>query len=85
MSTKNHKLIYKRYLHLARKCGYRNPQALNQQISEPLQNMSARIVGGNEALRFSWPWQVSLQLNEKHYCGGAILTPDWIVTAAHCL
>ncbi|KAL7295979.1 hypothetical protein TKK_0010537 [Trichogramma kaykai] len=27
---------------------------------------------------------VSLQIFEKHFCGGAILNPSWIVTAAHC-
>uniref|UniRef100_A0ABD2WV28 Peptidase S1 domain-containing protein n=1 Tax=Trichogramma kaykai TaxID=54128 RepID=A0ABD2WV28_9HYME len=25
-----------------------------------------------------------MQIFEKHFCGGAILNPSWIVTAAHC-
>nr|XP_005987307.2 PREDICTED: transmembrane protease serine 4-like isoform X1 [Latimeria chalumnae] len=43
-----------------------------------------RIVGGTDTQIESWPWQVSLQYNEQHTCGGIIINPRWIVTAAHC-
>ncbi|XP_053728237.1 transmembrane protease serine 2-like [Synchiropus splendidus] len=33
----------------------------------------------------SWPWQVSLQVRGAHRCGGAIVSPSWIVTSAHCM
>ena len=44
------------------------------------------IVGGNDvSVPGKWPWQVSLQQFYMHECGGAILSPDWILTAAHCV
>ncbi|XP_012413628.1 transmembrane protease serine 4 [Trichechus manatus latirostris] len=43
-----------------------------------------RVVGGEKASVDSWPWQVSVQYDRKHICGGSILDPHWILTAAHC-
>ncbi|XP_034521516.1 transmembrane protease serine 4 [Ailuropoda melanoleuca] len=43
-----------------------------------------RVVGGETASVDSWPWQVSIQYNKQHICGGSILDAHWILTAAHC-
>ena len=53
-----------------------------------------RIVGGQFADPGEWPWQVLLQwengtaiykqLHNKSFCGGAILSKHFILTAAHC-
>ena len=46
-----------------------------------------RIVGGTNAQPGSWPWQVLLDFKldkDPNWCGGSILTPYWIVSAAHC-
>ncbi|XP_053346690.1 transmembrane protease serine 5-like isoform X1 [Clarias gariepinus] len=43
-----------------------------------------RIVGGTVAQQNQWVWQASLQWRGQHVCGGAIITPTWVITAAHC-
>ena len=54
-------------------------------------NVELRIVGGSATAIGSVPWQVSLSRSDAssnyagHFCGGSILSEDWIITAAHCV
>lgn len=51
----------------------------------------SRIVGGEAAIPHSWPWQAELQIKNEtsglfyFKCGGTLVTPQYVVTAAHCV
>ncbi|CAG2170704.1 unnamed protein product, partial [Oppiella nova] len=52
--------------------------------------LSTRIVGGVDVSISDYPWQVSLQrwspyFGSTHFCGGSLIHPKWVMTAAHCL
>ena len=47
--------------------------------------MASRVVNGNNAKRHAWPWQISLRRDGRHHCGGSIIDPKWVLTAAHCV
>ncbi|KAJ8969561.1 hypothetical protein NQ317_004748, partial [Molorchus minor] len=48
-------------------------------------SLDGRIVGGQTANIANYPYQVSLQTNGNHFCGGSIISSTWILTAAHCM
>ncbi|KAM9221810.1 ovochymase-2 [Dugong dugon] len=54
-------------------------------IKPHLWNIFSRIVGGSQVEKGSYPWQVSLKRRQKHICGGTIISPQWVITAAHCV
>ncbi|XP_064876958.1 elastase-1-like [Oncorhynchus nerka] len=50
-----------------------------------------RFIGGTPIDPSIWPWQVSIMHRPtaadpfQHHCGGAIISQDWILTAAVCV
>ncbi|XP_052899024.1 trypsin-1-like [Anopheles moucheti] len=53
-------------------------------LPKPQFGIGHRIVGGFEINVSETPYQVSLQYNKRHICGGSVLSSKWVLTAAHC-
>lgn len=51
----------------------------------PSNNHHSRIVGGSTADEDDYPWMVSLQQTWGHFCGGSLISSQWVLTAAHCV
>ncbi|XP_055365141.1 serine protease 1-like [Betta splendens] len=43
-----------------------------------------RIIGGSEVLPYSVRFQASILYLNSHFCGGALIQPQWVASAAHC-
>ncbi|XP_053880594.1 serine protease 27-like isoform X2 [Malaclemys terrapin pileata] len=48
------------------------------------QLVSGRIFSGQDAKDGAWPWQVSVQRNGFHICGGSLISESWVVSGARC-
>ncbi|RZC33495.1 brachyurin [Asbolus verrucosus] len=49
---------------------------------------SPRIIGGKVARAGEFPWQAAIYLDTsigKFFCGGALISNQWILTAGHCV
>ncbi len=49
------------------------------------------IISGQDAKQGAWPWMAALIRRDAlsdfagQYCGGVLIAPRWVITAAHCL
>jgi hypothetical protein len=60
----------------------------------PSDALQPRIVGGDSTTIGEWPWQAAVTLNpafysgngfQRQFCGGSLVAPTIIITAAHCV
>jgi len=43
-----------------------------------------KIVGGEEATPHQYPWMAALFIDDKWFCGGSLISDEWVMTAGHC-
>lgn len=48
------------------------------------QKAQRRIISGTEADIGEFPWMVAIGLNKMFFCGGALISDIFVLTAAHC-
>ena len=48
-------------------------------------SVQPKIIGGSEVSHSTVPYQVALTRNRNQFCGGTLIAPNWVLTAAHCL
>jgi hypothetical protein len=56
---------------------------LSAQLAAAGELVGSRVWGGHAATEV-FPFQTSIEMSEGYHCGGTLIAPTWILTAAHC-
>nr|CAH7762324.1 unnamed protein product [Callosobruchus chinensis] len=59
--------------------------ALGNLDASVLLKVGPRIIGGHDTRIEDHPYQVGLIVDDEFSCGASIISPTWLLTAAHCL
>ena len=67
--------------------GFNSSQAVNDTEIQ----VKPQIVGGTNAAKGAYPFMVAIlrasqpDPNQAQFCGGSLISPHWVLTAAHCM
>lgn len=62
-------------------CAFAGLESILQKVPLP----DGKIVGGHDVNIKEFPYQISMQYNGRHRCGGSIYNERIIISAAHCV
>jgi len=71
------------FLLLGVSCSLADPIPRNDEATLP--RLDGRIVGGQDTNITHYPHQISMRYRGNHRCGGSLVTPNKVISAAHCV
>ncbi len=55
-------------------------------VADPI--VETKIISGKQSKSNAWPWMAAIlstkESGEVGFCGGTLIAPEWVLTAAHC-
>lgn len=64
-------------------------KAVNAENGNINLSVEGKIIGGKRSESSAWPWMAYIIVTDKegaqYACGGSLVAPEWVLTAAHCV